>query len=64
MQCEPTTTRFYLDTLKYTKKWVLDFPYPENVTVKMDPEPEATYESNSYHLNLHWVLSHAHRVLY
>lgn len=41
---QPTPTRFWLDTLKSTKKYVLDFEYPGGVTVITDPEPEAVFE--------------------
>lgn len=40
---EPTATHLYVDTLKYTKKFVLNIPYPEGVTV--DTNVEATFDS-------------------
>jgi len=40
---EPTATHFYVDTLKFTKKYYLNIPYPEGVTV--DTNVEATFDS-------------------
>jgi len=39
----PTSTNFHMDTLKYTKKFVLDLPYPEGVEVD-DNKAEVTFE--------------------
>jgi len=32
----PTNTEFYLDTFKYTKKYLLRFPYPRQIQVNAD----------------------------
>lgn len=40
----PTSDRFYLDTFKHTKKYKLDFIYPEGVRVDASA-PEATLEA-------------------
>lgn len=39
----PTTERFYLDTFKFTKKYKLDFPYPQGIRVDATA-PEASLE--------------------
>jgi len=40
----PTATHFYLDTLKYSKKYVLRFPYPNGIRVQAMNDSVATIE--------------------
>lgn len=41
---QPTSTHYQLDTLRSTKKYQLNFPYPGGITVVTDPEPEAVWK--------------------
>jgi len=43
---QPTHTHFYLDTLKYTKKYVLQFRYPHNIVVDVSAEPVSQLSNN------------------
>lgn len=53
---EPTPTRFHLDTLKDTKKFVLDFEYPDNVKVDTSKEPVAEFDRGILTCRSSWCI--------